>query len=266
MKNILEKTKEVARTAGKEILRRYEENRNKVVIKENKTPVTEADLASEKIIVDGLKEFDYGILSEEMLGSSDRFDKKRVWIIDTLDGNSEFISRTGEFSIMVGLVENGEPILGVVYQPAKDEFYYATKGGGSYFEKKGVITKMEVSSRDNFQDFVMVASRNHLMPLDEKMFLSLKMKEMIKHGSVGPKVGLIGRGLADFYITPSPKTGEWDICASDIILSEAGGVVTDLNGDKLKYNKEQYLNLNGFVCSNGVLHEEIIAEIRNLRE
>jgi len=266
MEEILKKTKEIARKAGEEVLCFYDLNKTKINTKENQTPVTETDLASEKIIVEGLAKFDYGILSEEMLSSSDRFDKKRVWIIDPLDGTSDFISRTGEFSIMIGLVENGEPILGVVYQPALDKMYYATKGAGAFLEEKGSIRELSVSVKNNFEDFVMVASRHHLMPLDENIFKNLGMKEMITQGSAGLKIGLITENKGDFYIAPSPKTGEWDICAGDIILSEAGGKTSDLNGDKIMYNKEQYNNENGFVVSNGVLHEEIIAEIKKLKK
>jgi 3'(2'), 5'-bisphosphate nucleotidase len=262
MKKELEKAKIAARKAGEEILRFYNEGAIGIETKNNKTPVTEADLASEKIILNELSDFKYGIVSEEMLGSDDRKEKKRTWIIDPLDGTSDFISRTGEFSVMIGLVERGEPILGVVYQPVIDKMYYAVKGEGAFVEEKGETKKLIVSEKNNFKDFIMVASRHHLQPLDIAVFENLGMKEKITFGSAGLKIGLMTENKGDFYICPSHKTGEWDICAGDIILSEAGGKTSDLNGDKIKYNKDTHYNENGFVCSNGVLHEEIIIEIK----
>lgn len=264
MEKILEKVKEVVREAGGEIMKKYKGN-NEISRKKDKTLVTEVDLLSEKIILEGLAEFDYGILSEEKLGANDRMSKKRVWVIDPIDGTMDFIKETGEFSVMVGLVENGKAILGVVYQPTKDKMYSAILGGGAFLEEGGQIKKLQVSKNDDCSNVSMLGSRHHMKELEVKLCQDLGIIDFITHGSAGLKMCLIAEQKADIYINSSDKTGEWDICAGGIILNEAGGKLTDMNGDDFVYNKEQYLNLEGFVASNGVLHEKVIEGIRKIR-
>ena len=265
MQKILEKVKKVAREAGVEIMARYGAD-NEISKKKDKTLVTEVDLLSEKIILDGLAEYGYGILSEEKLGSRDRMSKKRVWIIDPIDGTMDFIKETGEFSVMIGLVENGRPILGVVYQPSVDKMYYASLGEGSFLEENGGIKKLEVSGNSDCAKASMLGSRHHMKGLEVRLCQNLGIVDFITHGSAGLKMCLIAEQKADIYINSSDKTGEWDICAGEIIINEAGGRVSDLDGDDFLYNRENYLNLNGFVVSNGVLHEKVIGEIGRARE
>ncbi|MDA3840512.1 MAG: 3'(2'),5'-bisphosphate nucleotidase CysQ [Patescibacteria group bacterium] len=264
MKEILEKVKDVAREAGAEIMKFYGED-NEISKKKDKTLVTEVDLLSEKIILEGLKEFNYGFLSEEKLGSAGRAESERVWVIDPIDGTMDFIKETGEFSVMIGLVENGKPILGVVYQPTKDKLYSAVIGGGSFLEEKGEIKKLEVSKIDDYSQACVFGGRKYIKGLEAKLCNDLGISDFLNHGSAGLKVGLIAEQKADLYISSIDKTGEWDICAGDIILREAGGKTTDMNGNDFIYNKKQYLNLDGFVASNGILHEKVIEEIKKIR-
>ena len=264
MQEILEKVKKVARVAGSEIMKFYGSD-NRIIKKADKTLVTEVDLLSEKIILKGLAEFDYGILSEEKLGANDRMNKKRVWVIDPIDGTMDFIKETGEFSVMIGLVENGKPILGVVFQPSVDKMYYATLGGGSFLEENGEITKLNVSQNNDYSQAKVFGGRHHVIELESCLCNDLGISNFIGHGSAGLKIGLIAEKKADLYISSIDKTGEWDICAGEIILKEAGGILTDMNGDEIKYNKKQYLNLNGFVASNGVLHKKVIEGIKKIR-
>ena len=116
----------LVRKAGKKVLEIYQ-NAPKVYEKEDKSPVTEADFASEKIILSSLKKYSYGILSEETKDNPSRLEKEKIWIIDPLDGTKYFLQKTGEFSIMVGLVYKKEPVLGVVYKPVDDKIYFATR-------------------------------------------------------------------------------------------------------------------------------------------
>ncbi|PLX21826.1 3'(2'),5'-bisphosphate nucleotidase CysQ [Candidatus Parcubacteria bacterium] len=264
MEKILEKVKEVVRRSGKEIMKNYGDD-NEVTTKKDKTPVTEIDLLSEKIIIDGLSELGYGFLSEERLGSKDRLDDERIWVIDPIDGTKDFINQTGEFSVMVGLVENNESILGVVYQPAFDKLYFATKGGGAYLEEAGKIKKMNVSRTDDCGDIKMLASRYHMMDLEQNLSREMDITDFLSHGSAGLKIALIAEQKADLYINSSDRTAEWDICAADIIIREAGGMITDMNGSRIMYNKENYLNLKGYVVSNGLVHDKVLAKIKELR-
>jgi len=265
MQEILEKVKEVVREAGVEIMKKYGAD-NEIMKKKDKTLVTEVDLLSEKIILEGLKDFDYGILSEENLGANNRMGKERVWIIDPIDGTMDFIKKTGEFSVMIGLVENGKPILGVVYQPSEDKLYSAILGGGAFLEEKGKIKKLEVSDNKNFSKVTMLGSRHHMKELEVKLCQDLGIVDFVTHGSAGLKICLIAEQKAGLYINSSDKTGEWDICAGDIILSEAGGKLTDMDGNDFVYNREQYLNLEGFVASNGLLHKKVIEDIEMIRK
>ncbi len=264
MEEILEKVKAIVREAGSEIMRLYGAE-NIATEKPDKTLVTDADLLSEKIILEGLAEFDYGTLSEERLSSDDRITKKRTWVIDPIDGTMDFVKKTGEFSIMVGLVEDGKVILGVVYQPSEDKLYYATSGGGSFLEKNGAIKELKVSNNSDFSQITMFGARHHVREMEIKLYNNLGITDFITCGSAGLKMGLITEKKADVYINSSNKTAEWDICAGDIIVTEAGGMVTDLDGTPIVYNKESYLNLNGFVVTNGVLHDRVIEGIKSLK-
>lgn len=265
MKDILEKVKSVAREAGEAIMERYEKE-NEIMKKEDKTLVTEVDLLSEKIILEGLAEYGYGVLSEEKLGSVGRVDKKRIWVIDPIDGTMDFIKKTGEFSVMIGLVENGKSILGVVYQPSKNKMYYATLGGGAFLEENGEMIKLSVSKNNDCTEATMLGSRHHMKELEVKLCGDLGIVDFVTHGSAGLKICLIAEQEADIYINSSDKTAEWDICAADVILSEAGGKITDMSGDAFVYNRDNYINLNGFVCTNSLLHDEIIKGIKGIRE
>ena len=101
--------------------------------------------------------------------------------------------------------------------------------------------------------------------LEVKLCQNLGIVDFITHGSAGLKMCLIAERKADVYINSSDKTAEWDICAGEIIINEAGGRVSDMNGNDFVYNKENYLNLNGFVVSNGALHEKVIEGIKKIR-
>ncbi len=264
MKKILNEVKSVAREAGKEVMKKYKTS-VEVIKKKDKTLVTEADFLSEKIILQGLSSFGYGFLSEESLESKGRIKEKRIWVIDPIDGTMDFIKKTGEFSIMIGLVENGRVILGVVYQPVGDKMFYAVSGEGAFLEKNKKIKKLEVSKNIDFSQATMLGSRHHIKPFDVALSEELGITDFLTHGSAGLKICLLAEQKADIYINSSNKTAEWDICAADIILTEAGGKISDLSGNTIDYNKKQYLNLNGYVASNGILHKKIIQKVKKIK-
>jgi 3'(2'), 5'-bisphosphate nucleotidase len=193
-----------------------------------------------------------------------RLDKKRVWVVDPLDGTKDFIDQTGDFGIMIGLVENGKPVLGMVYRPEKDVMYYALAGRGA-FKKEGESKpkRIRVSSRNCFEDMILLTSRFHASNTTTKAAESLGIKNTLTKGSAGLKICSIAEGDADVNINPSNKTWEWDVCAADIILSEAGGKLTDVFENEFTYNKEDPRNLQGYIASNGWRHYEIIKEVRS---
>jgi 3'(2'), 5'-bisphosphate nucleotidase len=244
----LQKTIDLAKEAGKKVLEIYKGD-FKEWEKKDKTVATEADIASQEIILKGLKEFGYGILSEETKDNLSRLKKERVWIIDPLDGTSDFVGKTGDFSIMIGLQERGETILGVVFQPTEQKLYFAQKEKGSFLKEKDLKQKrLKVSDCSDISKARFVASRFHFDKKEKDFIQENNIDNTVFKGSTGLKMGLISEGKADIYISFASKTCQWDTCAPEIILREAGGVVTDIKGEKFVYNREELRNLNGILA------------------
>jgi len=260
---------ELAREAGAAILEHYEGPLN---IKQKNydddiEPVTQADLIANELIVNRLaREFpDDGILAEESIDTERRLEKSRVWMVDPLDGTSGFIAGNGDFAVQIGLVENGKCVVGVVYQPLTDVFYRAVLGGGTWIEsREREIEKASVSDEQNLAVMRLAASRSHRSSRMNKVVSSLGFKEEVQRGSVGIKIGLLVEKQCDVYIHLSPRTKQWDTCGPQLILTEAGGRLTDLFGQPLNYNVPEVQNRNGLVASNGVSHESIIKTLAPL--
>ena len=271
LKNELETAVNLARKASDAILKIYEQDfkvEEKFVNDSYSEPVTIADKTSSKIIVEGLaKTFpDDAILSEEEPDDIERrMEKSRVWIIDPLDGTKGFIERKDDFAVQIGLVENGESILGVVYHPVEDILYFATKDGGTYMSRKGgEAIQLEVSEKRDFSTMIIAVSRAHRSNFMTQIIEHFEFKDEFKHGSVGLKVGLLAQKVADIYMHLSPYTKFWDTAAPQIILEEAGGKMTDIFGESIKYDLEDFRNHNGIFSSNGVSHEEAISHLKPL--
>lgn len=265
MNNIdIQEIKRIAKKAGAEIMKYY--NRDYDISYKNQdkaSPLTEADLNSNKIILNELKKYGWPVLSEEAKDNSKRLKSEYVWIVDPLDGTSDFIEKTGEFSVLIGLAKNGRSVLGVVYEPAKNTAYWAEKGRGAFRERNGKVEKISVSRKSNFFEMTILLSRNHLLESDLKLCENLKIRKKIKRGSTS-KMCIIAKGDAEIYVNTSDRTGEWDTCAPQIILEEAGGKITDMRSGKLMYNKKMPKNLAGFVVSNGMSHNEIIKALKSI--
>ncbi len=248
------------KVAGREVLNIYHNN-PEVKIKKDQSVVTNADINSEKIIINELQKYNYAILSEEIADDLNRLTKEKVWIIDPLDGTRDFVDRTGEFSIMIALAEIKKPIIGVVYKPTEDKLYFAEKDNGAYLYNGKDFQKLEVSTTSEIEKATFIFSRSHFQQEEQNFIDKNNIKNIIQCGSVGLKIGLIAEKKADCYISFSSKTSQWDVCAPEIILEEAGGKVTDLRGDRFIYNREEKKNLNGILATNGALHKNIISKI-----
>lgn len=247
--------------AGREILKYYHAEYS-VEEKADKTLVTGADLASNRTILNELKDLDVGVLSEELADDKSRLGKDRVLIVDPMDGTMDFIKKTGDFTIMAGLVEKGKPVLGVVYKPVNDILYYAEKGEGGFIKRgERDAERINVSEKEDFSEFEMVGSRFHRSEVEAELIKKLGIPQVVGCGSAGLKIGLIAEGKAELHFNPSDKTFEWDVCAADIILSEAGGRLTDVKGEEFSYNKEDPRNRNGYLSSNGKRHEDVVREL-----
>lgn len=260
---------ELAREAGAAILDLYEGplDIEQKASADDREPVTQADrLANEIIVVRLRREFpEDGILAEESIDTSHRLDKSRVWMIDPLDGTTGFIDGNGDFAVQIGLAENGECVLGVVYQPLTGVLYRAVRGGGTWIERPNVEPEQgRVSDHREVSTMRLAASRSHRSPRMDKVVEAFGLKEETRRGSVGIKVGLIVEQQSDLYVHLSPRTKQWDTCAPQVILHEAGGCMTDLFGRPLRYNHADVQNRNGVVASNGASHDRIVELLRPL--
>ena len=257
---------ELAREAGAAILDLYEGplDIQQKTGADDREPVTEADTLANEIIVQRLGRVfpDDGILAEESVDTVRRLDKSRVWMIDPLDGTTGFIDGNGDFAVQIGLTQDGQCVLGVVYQPLTGVLYRAVRGGGTYIERPGSAPeKARVSDHTEISTMRLAASRSHRSPRMDIVVEAFGFKEEVRRGSVGIKVGLIVEQQCDLYVHLSPRTKQWDTCAPEIILLEAGGTITDLFGQPLRYNQAEVQNRNGVVASNGTAHAQIIESL-----
>lgn len=257
----------LARDAGAAILDYYDSPlhiERKVDADEHSEPVTQADRAANELIVGGLRrEFpDDGILAEESVDTERRLTKRRVWMVDPLDGTNGFIARDGDFAVQIGLAVDGQSVLGVVYQPLPDVLYRAVEGSGTWIERAGFeAERARVSDEQAIEQMRLAASRTHRSPRMDVVVSALELKEEVRRGSVGIKVGLIIERQCDVYFHLSSRTKQWDTCAPEVILREAGGRFTDLFGEPLGYNQSDVQNRNGLVASNGAAHTSIIEKL-----
>ena len=260
---------DLAREAGAAILDLYEGplHIEQKANADDREPVTQADKLANELIVQRLQsEFpDDGILAEESIDTSRRLKKQRVWMIDPLDGTTGFIEGNGDFAVQIGLTENGQCVLGVVYQPLTGVLYRAVRGSGTWIERPGFESERgRVSAHEEISTMRLAASRSHRSPRMDKVVSAFGLKEEVRRGSVGIKIGLLVEQQCDLYVHLSPRTKQWDTCAPEIILLEAGGLITDLFGGPLIYNRAEVQNRNGVVASNGVSHKAIIESLRPL--
>ncbi len=228
---------------------------------DDREPVTQADRVANELIVKALrKEFPKdGILAEESVDTAHRLDKRRVWMIDPLDGTNGFIDGNGDFAVQIGLAQDGRCVLGVVHQPITGVLYHAVRGQGtSIIRPDRNPEQATVSDQKELSLMRLAASRSHRSPRMDKVVKAFRVKEEIRRGSVGIKVGLIIERQCDLYVHLSPRTKQWDTCAPEIILTEAGGLLTDLFGRPLKYNSPEVQNRNGIIASNGAAHDRIV--------
>ncbi|HST51102.1 MAG TPA: 3'(2'),5'-bisphosphate nucleotidase CysQ [Pyrinomonadaceae bacterium] len=233
-------------------------------------PVTQADRAVNELIVRRLgEEFpDDGVLAEESVDTERRLSRERVWMVDPLDGTKGFIAGTGDFAVQIGLAVAGRSVLGVLYAPATDVLYWAARGQGSWVlrptSEAGKSLKAErlrVTTETNLARMRLAESRSHRGPRMDSIVRALGVRAEVKSHSVGIKVGLLVERQCDLYIHVSPKTKQWDTCAPEAVLAEAGGRMTDLWGEPLQYNTPDVLNRNGIIASNGAAHAVVVERI-----
>lgn len=235
--------------AGQAIMAIYNQGEVEVSQKEDQSPLTLADLASNQVIVTGLKDLSpqLPILSEESktVPYEDRQSWSQFWLVDPLDGTKEFIKRNGEFTVNIALVENGSPVLGVVHAPAINTTYWGISGVGAFKQTPADSTPQPLTTRFYPEPLLkIVASRSHAGAETEAFLEKLKAAqgdlEVVSIGS-SLKLCLVADGSAHLYPRFGP-TMEWDTAAAHCVVEQAGGQVTNMQGEPLHYNKSDLLN------------------------
>jgi 3'(2'), 5'-bisphosphate nucleotidase len=235
--------------AGNAIMDIYNGPAFQVTHKEDKSPLTAADLASHAVIVKGLQELtpEWPVLSEESESTpyEVRSQWPLFWLVDPLDGTKEFLKRNGEFTVNIALVKGQTPVLGVVYAPASSKMYFAARGAGAFRQENGRAVPIRVQ-RGPGQATRVIVSRTHGTDETELYTKQYGNCEFVPMGS-SLKFCLVAEGVADVYPRSGP-TMEWDTAAAHCILDLAGGSVTATDGVRLLYNKPSLLN-PGFLAS-----------------
>jgi sulfate adenylyltransferase subunit 2/3'(2'), 5'-bisphosphate nucleotidase len=234
---------ELALLAGQEIMKVYNDGFT-VSQKNDRSPVTEADERAEAVILKGLKKLtpDIAIIAEESVAAGNIPEiGARFYLVDPLDGTKEFISKNGEFTVNIALIEDAAPVFGVVYAPALKMIYWGGKNSGAYAAEvtDNIIgTPRELKVRTKPQDgLIAIGSRSHAGPETLAYLETFNIREFVAAGS-SLKFCLIAEGKADLYPRMG-RTMEWDTAAGDAVLRAAGGRVETIDGRDLTYGKRE---------------------------
>ena len=243
--SLLEPLCSVAREAGSAILKIYATDFD-VRHKADRSPVTDADLQAERIIVAALSELtpEIPIVSEEAGTTRDSIPcavpANEICVVDPLDGTREFVRRSGEFTVNIALVQQRRPALGLIYAPALGRLYAGSDSFGSFFESGGQRRRIECR-RPSPEGLAVVTSRSHQDPASWGVLLGARSVAWRLTAGSSLKFGLVASGEVDAY----PRTGrtwEWDTAAGHAIVAAAGGRVTCADGAELHYGKPNFVN------------------------
>lgn len=271
------------RRAGAVVMRRFG-TAQEVVEKAPDQPLTAADLEADRLLRELLlaERPGYGWLSEETADRPDRLDAERVWIVDPIDGTRSYIAGYPEFAISVGLAVAGRPVVGVILNPALGELYWAVAGGGAYMAVVPVAAgedgaagtdrvperavRLAVTSRTTAEELILFASRSEIAAGEFGPWGAgggapgrWRVEPV---GSTAYKLARVAAGAGELFVSRGPKS-EWDICAGALIVAEAGGLVTDLRGEEVRYNRPDP-RVYGVLASNGVIHDELLDFVSEL--
>jgi myo-inositol-1(or 4)-monophosphatase len=224
--------------------------------KANNDIVTTADLLVNDILKKRLEAAfpDYGWLSEETVDDAQRLSCQRVWVVDPVDGTKEFAAGIPEYAISVALVENGVPVLACVFNPVTDELFHAVKSGGAWLNDQ----KLHCGRASADGKLLLLASRSEFQRGEWDGFRAAN--EVVVVGSIAYKLALVAAAKADATFSLGPKS-EWDIAAGVLLVEEAGGVVTDQQGEKFNFNSKNVL-VNGIIASSTEVYQRVSALIR----
>lgn len=233
---------EAAHDAGAVLLRHFR-GRSESWEKSEDNPVTQADLESDRAIGSRLRAAfpDDGLLSEETIAAPRHPGRRRAWIVDPMDGTKEFVARIPEFAVSIALVEDGEPVVGVILNPVAGVAVAASRRGGAWrapwSEGAGLGAReaVRVSACTRLEDAVVIASRTEISRGKFEPYAGW-FRELRPVGSIAWKLGCIACGDGDLNVSVAPKN-EWDVCAGDVLVREAGGDYVDFAGARRRYDQ-----------------------------
>src|SRR5262249_15716689 len=190
---------------------------------------------------------------------------RRLWIVDPIDGTRGFARKNGEFSVMIGFVAEGRPIVGVVLEPAKSRLTYAIEGGGCW-RRDGTqeATRCRVTATTDLAAATLTQSHSRDPNKRSKEASALNPARIVETYSAGIKLAQVARGEADIYLNTYEACHDWDICAGEVLVTEAGGRVTNLAGVDPRYGRQGAVQPGGLLASNASLHDAALTAIRNL--
>jgi 3'(2'), 5'-bisphosphate nucleotidase len=254
LSKLLDPVKSAAREAGAELWQLYQSGDFQQQQKADLSPVTTADLAANRIIINKLSDLtpDIPIISEEshLVPLAQRQDWPRYWLIDPMDGTQEFVARSGDFAVSIALVEHGWPALGVIYWPKENIMYYASRGNGAFKQQHNLINRIRVNQHNAGDTLrIAISRRQPLQPIVD-LLQDDHAVEYIALGSCSLKSCLVAEGKADCYLRLGP-TGEWDTGAVHVIVEEAGGKILDSEFSALSYNQRDTLANPDFMVMGG---------------
>ena len=245
-----DKVSEIALKASQSIMDIYTRREITLEKKEDGSPLTEADLISHKILVEGLNSLglNFSILSEEDKPKH-KLDDETFWLIDPLDGTKEFLDKNGDFTVNVALIEKGSPLLGIVSAPAKGELFKGILGVGAYKTNDDGQTEIKTKTL-NKELITITVSRSHQTEKDKQVLNSISKNfneiEIIEAGS-SLKLCRVAEGLADIYCRMGP-TYQWDIAAGQAVAEAAGGILKTLEGNDFFYSFDSEKKNSEFYC------------------
>lgn len=226
---------------------------------------THADKGAQEIILKHLRATfpTDGLCAEEatdaLIGAPENADRK--WVVDPIDGTKGFAIKNGEFSLMVGLTVGGESVVGVVWEPSTNRVTYAAKGEGC-FTRVGTDapTRCQVTKTATLAEATITQS--HAKPGKTKpVVVKLQPGKVIETYSAGIKLAQVARGVCDLYVNDYPEFHDWDVCAGHVLVTEAGGMVSEFNGGPVQYGRVGAKRKGGLVATNGLLHEETLRKL-----
>ena len=235
------------------ILEIYNSDNLGVEIKEDNSPVTRADKAADKKIreiLSGAFPF-YALLTEESVDDKSRLENDYVWIVDPIDGTKDFVAKNGEFTVNIGLSYKHKAVLGVILIPVSGEIYYGVEGMGSFYLKNKDAKPVKIHVNDKTKDLTTLVSNFHSNQTEMDMIK--KHSDVIKHQrKLGATIKgcVIAKGEAEMSYRFSSNTKEWDTCAMQVLVEQAGGYLLKFDGTPICYNREDVYNRDGYIICN----------------